>query len=185
MSILIFWDHRSPQGYQLPVARAISHLLGIPVEVCDNPVLIRGYDRQRDQHDARKILNEIQDVYTRQHGTGRTILLVMGSDLFVPGQDFVFGLARPSIHACIVSTARLGNEYYGREHRDDDVTDRIIKEGAHEIGHLIGLDHCSDPECIMYRPRTLDDLDRKKKMFCASCREAMHRPCTAKDEGTS
>jgi archaemetzincin len=176
MSILIFWDQRSPQGYQLPVARAISHLFGIPAEVCESPVMIRGYDRQRDQHNARKILDDIQDYYTRQHGIGRSILVVIGSDLFLPGQDFVFGLARPSINACIVSTTRLQNEYYGRPERDDDTIDRIVKEGAHEIGHLHGLDHCSDPECIMYRPQTLDDLDRKKKMFCPACREKLGSP---------
>jgi archaemetzincin len=185
MSILIFWDHRSPQGYQLPVARAISHLLDLPVDVSENPVLIRGYDRQRDQHNAQKILDEIQDVYTRQHGTARTILLVMGSDLFVSGRDFVFGLARPSINAGLISTARLGNEYYGREHRDDDSIDRIIKEGAHEIGHLFGLDHCSDPECIMYRPRTLDDLDRKKKMFCPSCRAHLQQQAAFREQDTA
>jgi archaemetzincin len=26
------------------------------------------------------------------------------------------------------------------------------------------------PECIMFRPDTLDELDRKKKMFCGPCR---------------
>jgi archaemetzincin len=72
-----------------------------------------------------------------------------------------------------VSTSRLGNEYYGRQGSDDDYIDRIAKEGAHEIGHLLGLPHCSDRECVMFRPDTLDELDRKKKVLCPSCREQL------------
>jgi archaemetzincin len=71
----------------------------------------------------------------------------------------------------VVSTARLSNEYYGRDLNDDDLIDRITKEGTHEVGHLLGLEHCSDQECIMFKPDTLDELDRKKKMFCITCRE--------------
>jgi archaemetzincin len=51
--------------------------------------------------------------------------------------------------------------------------DRIAKEGAHEIGHLIGLPHCEDRECVMFRPDTLDELDRKKKVLCPSCRKQL------------
>jgi len=74
------------------------------------------------------------------------------------------------IGAAVVSTARSGNEYYGRDGDDDDLIDRITKEGAHEVGHLLGLGHCSNRECIMFRPITLDEPDRKKKMLCPICR---------------
>jgi archaemetzincin len=55
--------------------------------------------------------------------------------------------------------------------------DRIVKEGAHEIGHLLGLGHCENRECVMFRPNTLDELDRKKKQLCPICYEqmALHR----------
>lgn len=48
--------------------------------------------------------------------------------------------------------------------------DRMVKEGAHEAGHLLGLDHCPDAACIMHNPITLDDLDRKRQGFCPECR---------------
>jgi archaemetzincin len=94
-------------------------------------------------------------------------------DLFRNGNCFVFGLARESVGAGVVSTSRLGNEYYGRPGSDEDYIDRIAKEGAHEIGHLLGLPHCSDQECVMFRPDTLDELDRKKKVLCQSCSEQL------------
>jgi archaemetzincin len=83
----------------------------------------------------------------------------------------VFGLARESIGAAVVSTARLSNEYYDRPGDDDDLIDRITKEGAHEILHLLGLGHCTNPECVMFKPDTLDELDRKKKMLCPACHD--------------
>jgi archaemetzincin len=73
----------------------------------------------------------------------------------------------------VVSTSRLGNEYYGRPGSDDDYIDRIAKEGAHEIGHLLGLPHCDDRECVMFKPDTLDELDRKKKVLCPACRKQL------------
>ena len=106
-------------------------------------------------------------------GSQEPVLLVVHQDLFRNGNSFVFGLARQQVGAAVVSTARLGNEYYGRQSNDDDLIDRITKEGAHEIGHLLGLAHCENRECIMFRPDTLDELDRKKKMLCPDCRERL------------
>jgi archaemetzincin len=77
------------------------------------------------------------------------------------------------VGAGVVSTARLSNEYYGMRGSDDDFIDRIVKEGAHEIGHLLGLPHCPDEKCVMFRPDTLDDMDRKKKTVCPTCRELL------------
>ncbi len=173
MGINILWDQQSPQGLELPVSRLISMLLECDAELVEYPVLIDGYDRDRNQHDAQKILDKLQHTIVRRYGIRDPLLLVTSRDLFVQNCDFVFGLARPSAGVAVVSTARLENAYYDRTQNDQDTIDRIAKEGTHEIGHLLGLGHCSDPECIMYRPATLDELDRKKKQFCPACRAAL------------
>ncbi|HQD24973.1 MULTISPECIES: archaemetzincin family Zn-dependent metalloprotease [Methanoculleus] len=173
MSINILWDQQAPRGIELPVARMIEMILGRETRLLEHPFLIDGYNRDRDQHDAQKILDRLQDTFTRRYSINGPLLLVTSRDLYVTGCDFVFGLARSASSVAVVSTARLGNEYYGRRPDDADLIDRTAKEGAHELGHLLGLGHCDNPECVMFRPRTLDELDRKRKMLCPACKEAL------------
>jgi archaemetzincin len=172
MHVHIFWDARSPAGLQMPVSRKISAILSVPTTVSDNHVRMMGYVTERRQIDAAALLDSIQ-TYKHRHRIEEPVLLVVHQDLFKNGSSFVFGLARESVGAAVVSSARLGNEYYGLSGSDDDLMDRIVKEGAHEIGHLLGLGHCENRECVMFRPNTLDELDRKKKQLCPTCYEQM------------
>jgi archaemetzincin len=168
MDLLIFWDSGAPAGLELPVIRSISGMLAIPSRVCTNPLIMNGYVGSRRQTDASVLLDTI-DLFKQRQGIRNHVLLVTGNDIFSPGIVSLFGLARPSAGAAVVSTVRLSNEFYGRTGSEEDLIDRTVKEGAHEIGHLFGLDHCIAPECIMHNPLTLDDLDRKKRWFCSDC----------------
>jgi archaemetzincin len=172
MHVHIFWDSLSPAGLQMPVSRMISSVLGVPSTVSENHVRMMGYVVSRKQIDAKALLDSVQ-MYKHRHGIEEPVLLVVHQDLFRDGNSFVFGLAREQVGAAVVSTARLSNEYYDRQNSDDDLVDRITKEGAHEIGHLLGLGHCENRECVMFKPDTLDELDRKKKMLCPICRDRL------------
>jgi len=172
MDLLIFWDSGAPAGLELPVMRMIAGMLDIPSRVCSNPLIMNGYVGSRRQTDAGALLDTI-DTFRQRQGIRNHVLLVTGNDLFSAGISSLFGLARPIAGAAVVSTARLSNEFYGREGDEDDLVDRTVKECAHEIGHLFGLDHCPIPECIMHNPLTLDDLDRKKRWFCPDCKKLL------------
>ena len=169
MSFALYWDHRSPQGLQRPVLVRIEAILGATGSVIEpDGLLLTGFDLLRRQYSAPALLSCLEGARHRR-GWEDPVLLVVPDDLFSPGEEFVFGLARPWRGTAVVSTARLENDYYGREPCEDDLVERVAKEGAHELGHLFGLEHCDEPECVMFAPHSLDELDRKRKMLCQGC----------------
>jgi len=172
MRLHIFWDQLSPEGLQLPVGRMIASVTGIPAVVVENPVRIMGFVNARKQIDAQVQLDHLTS-YKHQHRMDDPVLLVVSQDLFNPGHSSLFGLARESTGVAVVSTARLANEFYGLSPSDDALIDRLVTEGAHEVGHLLGLSHCKNRECIMFCPDTLDELDGKKKGFCNGCQKLL------------
>ena len=169
MRFALYWDHRSPQGLQRPVQRLIEGILGAEGDVIEpNGLLMTGFDLLRRQYSAPSLLTCLEAA-RRRRGWEDPVLLVVPDDLYTPNEEFVFGLARPERGTAVVSTARLHNHYYGRTPSENDLIDRIVKEGAHEVGHLLGLEHCTERECVMFAPRSLDGLDRKRKMLCRAC----------------
>ena len=101
------------------------------------------------------------------------ILGVTGVDLTAPGLNFVFGLADPRGRAAVISLARLYPEFYGQPRDPGRFKARAVTEAVHELGHLLGLGHCSDPACVMAFSNSLADTDRKGPGFCRACREKL------------
>jgi archaemetzincin len=64
----------------------------------------------------------------------------------------------------VVSTARL---LFGAN--DELFRARLLKEAVHELGHTLGLDHCSDPRCVMHFSNKLADTDVKGDAYCDRC----------------
>lgn len=123
------------------------------------------------------------DLYKRRSGVRDLILLVVSEDLCREGDEYLFGLARPETGNAVVSTLRLANDHYGRPPDDEELFDRLVKEAAHEVGHLLFLMHCRSRECLMANPLTLDDITRQKRGFWprmpGSPREAFVRALSA------
>jgi archaemetzincin len=175
MDIQIFWDRGAPCGLEIPLARMITQILNIPVQVVSSPLLYNGFTSSRQQFDASSILSCI-DTYKRRNNMYAPLLLVVPDDIFKPSLRYVFGLARPATGSAVVSTARLTNEFWDLPSDDNALIHRLVTESAHEIGHILGLVHCNDQRCVMSNPRCLDDLDLKKPWLCDTCRAGIHHP---------
>lgn len=123
------------------------------------------YDFNRAQYDASKILKAFE--LKNNHETKQLILTSL--DLFIPIFTYVFGLAKLNGHNAIVSSCRLKNEYYGLPGKESILFPRIVKEIVHEFGHLKGLRHCSNYNCVMASSTSIDELDVKSTKFCNLC----------------
>ncbi|GBF09598.1 archaemetzincin [Aeropyrum pernix] len=125
---------------------------------------IEAYSWERMQFDAEKVNEHIHSVLYDYVREGIRIIGVVDADGYIPGFNFVFGLASTALGVATVYTRRLktgGNGLY---------MERLLKEVLHEAGHLLGLDHCSNRECVMSFSRSVEEVDRKAPLFCSSCK---------------
>lgn len=90
-------------------------------------------------------------------------------DLFIPVLTFVFGQAQLNGRGSVVSTHRLRNEFYGLPADESLLVDRAVKEVVHEAGHILGLTHCPNFECVMHAATFVEEVDLKTERLCGTC----------------
>jgi archaemetzincin len=128
------------------------------------------YNGKRKQYFSSAILLKLKEV---ERGMGDRILGVANLDLYVPSLNFVFGEADLEHRVAIISLYRLSQEFYGLSEDRDRFEERVLKEAAHDLGHIYGLGHCSNPLCVMHFSNSLLDTDIKKASFCPECEKRL------------
>jgi archaemetzincin len=144
---------------------ALHTVLTLPVNLGRaDPDLKQFYNHERSQYDASAILA----AFEKNNQSGKTILIT-SIDIYMPIFTFVFGLAKLNGRTGIVSVHRLTNEYYGLPADERLLTERLVKEITHELGHLFNLRHCPNYQCVMASSNTADELDIKGAHYCRRC----------------
>jgi len=143
----------------------VSRCLVVPCRLDASPWDIRPVRLGgRDQVDADGLLASLASCAPGVIQVGLT-----GLDIGLPIFTFVFGRAMRGGHAAVVSLARLRPEHYGLAADADVLLRRAVTEILHELGHVVGLGHCNDFNCIMHFAPKVESIDVRGGDFCTAC----------------
>jgi len=132
------------------------------------PIPQQSFDKKRKQFNSSLILNEIR-TFEAKRGDFHRILGVVDVDIFSSGLNYVFGEAYVSGTAGLISLWRLKPGFYGENNASQSLFLRTLKEAVHELGHTLGLQHCSRGLCVMHFSNSIFDTDKKQSLFCGQC----------------
>jgi archaemetzincin len=146
------------------LVQKLGLIFGCPMAI--DPVIdipTTAYNQKRGQYLAPVLLDIVKKTGMLQ---GEKVLGIADIDIYAPGRAFIFGQAETMLDAAVISLCRLRQELPP----DYDLfLDRAIKEAVHELGHTLGLDHCSKDICVMHFSSSLHDVDIKSTSFCSNC----------------
>ena len=112
-----------------------------------------------------------------KYKSGEITLILTEKDIAVKNPDRhinewgVFGQGQMPGTTCVISTFRL------KHHASNQLFHtRLIKVCLHEIGHNLGLDHCTsgDKRCLMNDSKgAVKTVDEEKVFLCAKCKKQL------------
>jgi len=127
----------------------------------------------RSQYFSSFILKKLHALFEERKTD--VFLAVADVDLYAEGLNFVFGEAEFKGRFAVISITRLRQGFYSFPENKSLFIDRAKKEAVHELGHVIGLEHCPDAQCVMHFSNSLLDTDRKSASFCSPCQARLEK----------
>ncbi|MBW0144031.1 hypothetical protein [Sphingomicrobium clamense] len=92
------------------------------------------------------------------------LLIVTEVDLSASGINYTLALPSQLTNMAIVSTKRLDPQFWGEEHDRDRAAQRLARLLLHSFGNLLNLPTRAEPENLMHRVETVEDLDAMRQL---------------------
>lgn len=101
---------------------------------------------------------------------GVALMAITEKDLYPkPEWNYVFGLASYRDKIAVSSMYRMQKE------ADFNLSlDRLLKICSHEIGHMFGLYHCIEANCVMNGTNSMIETDRHSIRLCSLCQRKLN-----------
>jgi len=125
------------------------------------------FDELRKQYNSTLLIHILSQKFK-----SRT-LAITSADLYAENLNFIFGQAQLNGKIAIVSIARLDPKFYGEGENNELLRKRIRKEIVHELGHMFGLEHCKNKNCVMSFSSSVFEVDQKPEDFCEECKKKL------------
>lgn len=104
-------------------------------------------------------------------------VVVMGiteKDLFPkPEWNYVFGLASYEDGVGVTSIYRFAGGHLTDSNFNESLL-RLIKISSHEIGHMFGISHCLNANCVMNGTNSLPETDYHLARACSLCQRKLN-----------
>jgi len=101
---------------------------------------------------------------------GVALMAITEKDLYPkPEWNYVFGLASYRDKIAVSSMYRMQKE------ADFNLAlERLLKICSHEIGHMFGLHHCIEANCVMNGTNSMVETDRHSVRLCSLCQRKLN-----------
>jgi archaemetzincin len=175
---LVLMPLGTPSTVQLRVlartGRYLAASYGLPVRF-EPPVPLAAIpaEARRTEHgfgpqvNTRWVLDSL--LVARRAPDARFEVALSAFDLYPDASwNFVFGQALPAQGVGVWSMARYGDAEASPA-AESMVLARTLRTSSHEIGHLLGLAHCTTWRCLMNGSNSLPELDRRPLSLCPGC----------------
>ncbi|WP_336961379.1 archaemetzincin [Chryseobacterium contaminans] len=95
-------------------------------------------------------------------------------DLYpIPEWNYVFGLASYENGVGVTSIYRFANGHLTDSNFNESLL-RLMKISSHEIGHMFGITHCLNANCVMNGTNTLSETDFHYARACSLCQRKLN-----------
>lgn len=125
-------------------------------------------DVGQEQFLAGYILNHV--LKEEKTHKGIALMAITEKDLYPkPEWNYVFGLASYRDKIAVTSIHRMQEEA-----NFNLCLERLLKICSHEIGHMFGLHHCINANCVMNGTNSIPETDRHFIRLCSLCQRKLN-----------
>lgn len=145
----------------------------VKVDKLPKEVIIDAFNERRRQVDVKSLIEGFRKLNNPKPNV--VDIIFIDRDLYIDGRDYVFSATHMVTKTIALSIFRLAYAVnLASEEGRSLFRERLYKELIHELGHLIGLDHCVNDTCVMAFSPDIPHLDRKLPILCNTCVEKAH-----------